>query len=128
MNPIKGTVNSVELIGWLRDEPEERFATNGMAIASFSVATKRRTIQQEDGTWMYETEWTDVEAHDKLAETVTMNLKKGSRVRVSGSLLTNTWQDRNGLKHKTTVVRVEDVMFLDIKMSMDDAVMAEASD
>lgn len=127
MNPIKGTVNYVELIGWLGDDPEERQTGSGIAICTFSVSTKRLGGRQEDGSRLYETEWIDVETWDKLAEQVAANLRKGSRVRVTGSLRTNTWEDRNGSKHKSTVVRAEDVMFLDPRNSVDEAAIAEVA-
>lgn len=128
MNPVKGTVNYVELIGWLGNDPQERETSSGITVATFTVGTKRPSGRHEDGSWLYETEWTDVEAFDKVAETVSMNLKKGSRVRVTGSLRSNTWEDRNGLKHKTTTVRADDVLFLDGRNTVDDAAVADARD
>ncbi|MDP9313961.1 MAG: single-stranded DNA-binding protein [Chloroflexota bacterium] len=127
MKPIKGTVNYVEIIGWLGNDPEQRFTPSGVAIAEFSVATKRLGSRNEDGSWTYDTDWLDVVAWDQLAETVGANLRKGSRVRVTGSLRTDTWEDRDGNKRKRVNVRAEDVIFLDARSSLDDATMGEAS-
>ena len=127
MRPIKGTVNYIELIGWLGNDPEERFTPSGIAIANFSLGTKRFGARQEDGSWLYETDWIDVEAFDKLAEVVAANLQKGSRVRVTGSLRTESWQDRSGNPRKRLFVRAEDILFLDTRSTMDDATVAEAS-
>ena len=69
----------------------------------------------------------DVEAIDKLAESVTANLQRGSRVRVAGSLRADAWQDREGNPRKRLFVRADDVLFLDALASLDDAVVAEAS-
>ncbi len=121
MKPTKGTVNYVELIGWLGADPEERFTPSGIAIANFSIATKRYGTRQEDGSWLYETDWIDVEAIDKLAETVTANLQRGSRVRVTGSLRTDAWQDREGNPRKRLFVRADDVHFLDTRAALDNA-------
>jgi single-strand DNA-binding protein len=121
MRPIKGTVNYVELIGWLGADPEQRFLPSGIAITSFTLATKRVGPRQEDGSWTYDTDWIDVEAIDKLADTVAANLQKGSRVRVTGALRTDSWQDREGNPRKRVFVRAEDVLFLDTKHTMDDA-------
>ena len=128
MKPIKGTVNYVELIGWLGADPESRFTPSGLAIATLSIGTKRLGTKQEDGSWTYETDWLEVEAFDKLAETVTANLQKGSRVRVSGSLRTDTWKDRDGHPRKRTFVRADDVLFLDARSTLDEAAIAEASE
>lgn len=127
MKPIKGTVNYVEIIGWLGNEPEQRYTPSGVAIAEFSVATKRVGSRNEDGSWSYETDWLDVVAWDQLAETVCANLRKGSRVRVTGSLRTDSWEDRDGNRRKRVNVRAEDIIFLDARASLDDATMGEAS-
>ena len=39
MEQIKGTVNRVELVGWVGAEPEQRFIPSGSAVISFRVAT-----------------------------------------------------------------------------------------
>ena len=128
MRSIKGTVNYVELIGWLGNDPEQRYTPSGIAIANFSLGTKRPGARQEDGSWLYETDWIDVEAFDKLAEIVSANLQKGSRVRVTGNLRTDSWQDRDGNPRKRIYVRAEDILFLDARSTADDATIAEASE
>ncbi len=127
MKPIKGTVNYVELIGWLGNDPEQRYTPSGIALAEFSVATKRMGGRNEDGSWTYETDWIDVVAWDQLAETVVANLRKGSRVRVTGSLRTDTWEDRDGNKRKRVNVRADDIIFLDARSTLDEASMSEVS-
>ena len=121
MKPVRGTVNYVELIGWLGNEPEQRYTPSGVAIAEFSVATKRLGNRNEDGSWNYDTDWLDVVAWDQLAETAVANLRKGSRVRVTGSLRTDTWEDRDGTKRKRVMVRADDIMFLDTRPNLEDA-------
>lgn len=121
MKPIKGTVNYVELIGWLGNDPEQRYTPSGVAIAEFSVATKRVGSRNEDGSWSYETDWLDVVAWDQLAETVVTSLRKGSRVRVTGSLRVDSWEDREGNKRKRVNVRAEDIIFLDARTSPDES-------
>lgn len=120
MKPVRGTVNYVELIGWLGNEPEQRYTPSGVAIAEFSVATKRLGNRNEDGSWNYDTDWLDVVAWDQLAETAVANLRKGSRVRVTGSLRTDTWEDRDGNKRKRIMVRADDIMFLDARANVDE--------
>jgi len=127
MKPIKGTVNYVELIGWLGSDPESRYTPSGVSIAEFSVATKRLGSRNEDGSWNYETDWIDVVAWDQLAETVVANLRKGSRVRVTGCLRADTWEDREGNRRKRINVKADDIIFLDARSALDEAVMGEAS-
>ncbi len=127
MKHVKGTVNYVELIGWLGNDPEQRYTPSGMPVAEFSIATKHRSNRNEDGTWTYETDWLDVVVWDQLAEWVVANLRKGSRVRVTGSLRADTWEDRDGNKRKRVYVRADDFLTLDARTESQAAPVAEAS-
>ena len=116
MSTIKGTVNRVELIGWLGMDPEQRFLASGAAVCSFRVATKRYTGRVESGERAVETDWLPVEAWDRLAELCGKYLHKGSRVRVIGNLQTQSWEDKKtGERRFKVVVRADEVLFLDAK-------------
>ncbi len=116
MESIKGTVNRVELVGWIGAEPEQRFIPSGAAVISFRVATKRWVGRSDDGSRTVDTDWTAVEAWEKLADQCGRFLHKGSRVRVVGSLHTQSWEDReSGQKRYKTLVRAEEVLFLDTR-------------
>jgi single-strand DNA-binding protein len=116
MTQIKGTVNTVELIGWIGADPEQRFIPSGVAVCTFRIATNRFSGRNEAGEWLVEAEWTTVEAWEHLAEQCARFLHKGSRVRVIGSLQTQSWEDReSGQKRFKTVVRAEDVLFLNAR-------------
>jgi len=116
MESIKGTVNRVELVGWIGAEPEQRFIPSGAAVISFRVATKRWIGRSDDGSRSVDTDWTAVEAWEKLADQCGRFLHKGSRVRVVGSLHTQSWEDRDsGQKRYKTLVRAEEVLFLDTR-------------
>jgi single-strand DNA-binding protein len=118
MNQVQGTVNRVELVGWIGSEPEQRFLPSGVAVCNFRIATNRPAGRNEAGERIVEAEWTTVEAWDKLAERCAQSLHKGSRVRVVGSLQTQSWEDReSGQKRYKTVVRAEDVMYLDTRQA-----------
>jgi len=121
MEQIKGTVNRVELVGWVGAEPEQRFVPSGVAVCSFRVATKRWAGRSDEGNRSVETDWTPVEAWEKLAETCAHYIHKGSRVRIIGSLHTRSWEDReSGQKRFKTVVRADDVLFLSTRERMQD--------
>lgn len=127
MKPIRGTVNFVELIGWLGADPELRYTPSGVPVAEFSVGTKRLANRNEDGSWNYDTDWIDVVAWDQLAENVAANLRKGRRVRITGSLKTDTWEDRDGHHRKRITVRADDIIFLDARTTLDEATVDDAS-
>jgi single-strand DNA-binding protein len=121
MNQVKGTVNRVQLLGRLGMEPELRFTPNGTATCKLRVATKRPGAQDENGKRGYETEWVNVEAWERLAEQCNSYLHKGSRVLITGSLRTDSWQDRDtGQNRSRMYVRADDVLFLDARQEQQD--------
>ncbi|MDZ4720323.1 MAG: single-stranded DNA-binding protein [Roseiflexaceae bacterium] len=123
---VRGTVNQVELIGWLGDAPEQRIFSSGAKVCSFSLATKRWGSRSEENDRQIETDWTTVEAWEKLSDLCSTSLHKGSRVRVSGSLHTRSWEDRDsGQRRYRTVVRANAVLFLDTRPE-DEVEMIEA--
>lgn len=114
MRSVKGTLNKVELIGRLGADPELRMLGNGSAVCRFNLATNRFGGQDEKGNRQIETEWISVEAWERLAELCNSYLGKGRRVRVSGSLRTDSWTDKeSGQQRFRTYVRADGVMFLD---------------
>jgi single-strand DNA-binding protein len=128
MTQVKGTLNHVELLGWLGADPEMRFLASGATVCRFSIATKRPAGQDTNGQREYETNWTSVEAWERLAERCNTYLHKGSRVLISGSLRTDTWTDKSsGQPRSRTFVRANDVLFLDPRpgMPLDAAAVAE---
>jgi single-strand DNA-binding protein len=129
MRQIKGTVNRVELIGWTGDAPEQRLLASGTAVVSFSVATKRFGPKNEEGERTYETDWTNVEAWERVAASCARYLHKGSRVRVIGTLHTRSWEDKeSGQRRWKTVVRAEEVLFLDAKQDNGETVVAASEE
>lgn len=127
MKQVRGTVNFVELVGWLGADPELRFTPSGAAVCSFRLATKRVGAMNGDGKREYETEWLQIESWDRLAERCGTMLHKGSRVRVTGSLRTDSWNDREtGQPRYKTFVRADDVLLLDARPDQVDT--AEAAE
>jgi single-strand DNA-binding protein len=130
MGQVKGTVNNVELLGWLGADPELRTIASGTAVCRFNIATRRYGGQDAAGRREFETEWASVEAWDKLAELCNSYLHKGSRALVTGSLRTDTWTDKATNQPRTrTYVRAEQVLFLDARPGMPvEAVAAAEAD
>jgi len=114
MRQVRGTVNTVELIGWLGDEPEQRTFPSGARVCRFNVATKHFGARSENGEREIETDWTPIEAWEKLSDQCVRYLHKGSRVRIVGSLRTQSWEDKEtGLRRYKVFVRADEVLFLD---------------
>ena len=107
-------LNKVMLTGRLGKEVELRVTPNGTSVATFSVASGRN-MKQPDGSYKEQTEWFRVVAWDRLAETCSNYLKKGSHVFIEGRLQTREWQDQQGQKRYSTEVIASDMVMLDSK-------------
>ena len=98
--------NRVEIIGNVGKEPEMRFTPNGNAVTSFSVAVNSKYGEKET------TEWFNIVAWNKLAETCNQYITKGQQVFVDGRLQTRTWEGDDGVKHYRTELIANHVLFL----------------
>jgi len=92
-----------------------RFTPSGSPVTTFSVAVNRKYTQ--DGQTKEETEWFNVVAWNKQAETCNQYLVKGSQVYIEGRLHTRSWDGQDGQKHYRTEVIASQVVFLDRKPS-----------
>ncbi len=116
MRQVRGTINAIQLLGWIGADPEMRFTPNGTAICKFRIATKHMTRRTANGEAEFDTDWPQVEAWDRLAERCNTYLHKGSRVLISGSLRNDSWEDREtGQRRYRTFVRAREVLFLDTR-------------
>ena len=77
---MAGSYNKIILVGNLTRDPEIRYVGSGAAVTKFTLAVNRRSKQQE------ETDFIDIVAWDKLAETCNTYLKKGMSCLVEGRL------------------------------------------
>ena len=103
-------LNSVQLIGSLGADPEQRQAKSGSLVVNLRVATTERVKKGDE--WADHTEWHTVTVFGKVAELVVKYTKKGSRVFVAGKLRTSKWTDKNGVERFTTSILSEDIKFL----------------
>ena len=109
---MAGGLNRVMIIGNVGRDPEMRYTPSGAAVTSFSVAVSRRWTtpdnQQRD-----ETEWFNVVAWDKLAETCNQLITKGRKVYIEGRLQTRSWEGQDGQKRYRTEVVAANMLLLD---------------
>ncbi|MGH2366201.1 MAG: single-stranded DNA-binding protein [Chloroflexota bacterium] len=105
-------LNKCMIIGNVGRDPEMRYTSTGSAVTSFSVAVSRTWNPREGGDQRDETEWFNIVAWSKLAETCNQYLTKGQRVFVEGRLQTRTWDGNDGVKHYRTELIANDMMML----------------
>jgi single-strand DNA-binding protein len=106
-------LNKVMLTGRLGKDVELRVTPNGRSVATFSVASSRNV--REGDAWKEQTEWFRVVAWEKLAETCSNYLHKGSHVFIEGRLQTREYTDKDGIKKYSTEVIATDMTMLDSK-------------
>ena len=109
------SLNKVMLIGHLGKDPELRYTTSGVAVATFSVATNE-SWKDQDGNLQERTEWHNIVAWRKLAEVCGEWLKKGKRVYIEGRIQTRSYDDKNtGAKKYFTEIVADNMIMLDGK-------------
>ena len=104
---MAGSFKRVILVGNLVRDPEIRYVGSGAAVTKFTLAVNRRSKQQE------ETDFVDIVAWDKLAETCNTYLKKGMSVLVEGRLSIRSYETKEGEKRKAAEVVINVMQMLD---------------
>jgi single-strand DNA-binding protein len=100
-------VNKVILLGNLGQDPEVRYAANGNAITTLSVATSETWKDKNSGQQQEKSEWHRVVIFGKLAEVAGQYLRKGSKAYFEGKLATRKWQDQSGNDRYSTEIVVD---------------------
>ena len=108
------SINKIILIGNLGQDPELRYTSSGVAVASYSMATSE-SWKDQDGNIQEKTQWHKLVAWRKLAEIVGEYLKKGSKVYVEGRIQYRSYDDKNGVKRDITEIVVDQMLMLDSK-------------
>lgn len=103
---MAGSLNKVEIIGNLGNDPEFRNLPNGNGVALLSIATSETWKDKQTGEKKEKTEWHRVVIFGKLAEIASQYLRKGSKVFIEGALQTRKWQDQAGVERYTTEIVV----------------------
>ena len=102
------TINKVELLGRVGNDPEMRYTAAGIAVTQLRLATDRVRKGGES-----ETDWHQVVVWDKLGEAVAQYVEKGQRIYVAGRLAQNSWEGDDGQRRYRTEIHAQEVVFLD---------------
>ena len=108
------SLNQVQLIGFVGQDPELKYTSSGIAVATFSMATNE-AWEDQDGNAKEKTEWHNIVAWRKLAEVIGEYIKKGSKVYIQGKLTHRSYDDKNDIKRYTTEVVMDQLIMLDSK-------------
>lgn len=98
-----GSLNRVMLIGNLGRDPEIRYTKEGVAVATFTIATNEH-YRDKSGEKVVKTEWHRIVVWRRLAEWAVQYLSKGKQVYVEGKIRTREYEDRGGIKRRVTEI------------------------
>ena len=116
----------VTIIGNLGRDPETRINANNTFIANFSIAVnnKRKTATGEE---IKKTDWYNITATGKQAQTIAKNVRKGEQLYVEGRQTFNDWTDREGNARRTIEVFMQDFQFMGRNRSNETEAAPEAA-
>ncbi len=107
-------LNRIVVIGRLTRDPELRSTSNGVAVATFTVAVDRNFTNSRGEK---ETDFIPVVVWRGLAETCGRYLAKGRLVAVEGRLQIRTYEANDGGKRTIAEIVADNVQFLSPKDS-----------
>lgn len=93
-------MNISTITGRLVSTPELRKTTSRFYVTDFTVAVKNPYDSKK-------AIFIDCVAWKNTANFITQHFEKGSRIEVTGMLVTETYTDKNGSKQKRTKINVE---------------------
>ena len=97
-------LNKVFILGNVTREPEVRAMPSGQQVVNFSIATNRFYTDQA-GQKKQDTEFHNIVAFGKLADTISKYVTKGSLILIEGRIKTRNWDNSAGVKqYKTEVI------------------------
>ncbi len=105
-------LNKIMLIGNLGRDPEMNYTPSGTAVTKFSLAVSRSYKVQATGEKRDETEWFNIVAWNKLAETCSAYLHKGNKIYIEGRLTQRKYTDRDGNQRTAIDVIASDMEML----------------
>lgn len=101
-------MNNVLLIGRLTKDPEVRYTTSQMAVATFTLAVDRPVKSGEEK----KADFPRITCFGKTAELVEKYMSKGRQIAVQGRIQTGSYDDKDGKKVYTTDVVADRIEFL----------------
>ena len=103
-------LNKVFLIGNLTRDPELRAIPTGTKVVQLGIATNR-VWKDPSGARKEATEYHNVVAFGRQAETLAQYCRKGSSLYIEGRLQTRSWDGQDGKKNYRTEIVLDSFQF-----------------
>ena len=100
---------AITILGNTGRDVELRYTPQGTPVANFSIASN--TVRNTRDGQQKKTDWFNVSAFGKQAETLAKYLNKGSQILVRGKLTFNPWLSRDGEARVSADVTLQDFEF-----------------
>ncbi|HUL45246.1 MAG TPA: single-stranded DNA-binding protein [Bacteroidota bacterium] len=107
-------LNSVIIAGNLTRDPIFRQTTNGTPVVNFSIASNRK-YRDANNQWQEEVCYVGVVAWNRLADSCTNRLKKGSAVLIDGELQSHIFKNDDGVTRNIVEIKARRIQFLNKK-------------
>lgn len=107
-------LNRIMIVGNLTRDPELRYTSAGVPVANFKIASNKK-YKDDLGNSKEDVCFIGIVAWQKLAESCSRFLKKGSAVLVEGELRSRFKENDDGTKRNLIEIRAFQVQFLDKK-------------
>lgn len=116
-------MNKVIFMGRLTRDPEVRYSQGSepVAVARYTLAVNRRFKRKDEP----EADFIPCVAFGRAGEFAEKHFKKGQMVSIIGRLQVRSWEDKEGKKHWTTEVIVEEQYFAESKKNSNAAAPKE---
>lgn len=105
------SINKVILVGNVGKDAEVRYLDNGVAVASFSLATSEN-YTAKNGEKVTTTEWHNIVAWRALGEFAGKYIQKGKQIYVEGQLRSRSYDDKDGIKRYVTEIYANTIQLL----------------
>lgn len=100
----------VTVVGNLTEDPTIRFTPQGVAVASFTVASTPRMLDKQSGSWQDgDPLFLRCNIWRQAAENVGESLTRGTRVIVTGRLRQRSYDTKEGEKRTVIELEVDEV-------------------
>lgn len=110
-------MNQINLIGNLTADPTLNVSQSNLSIVSFNIGVQRPFKDKQSGE--YQSDFPRCKAFGKTAEIISEHFKKGSKIGITGSVQTGSYEDKDGKKVYTTDIIVNQVTFVERKKQQD---------
>lgn len=103
--------NEITVKGIVGSEPELRYTSDGVAVASFRLADSTQKFNQDTKTWdqVGETIWWNVSVWQKVGEAVAEKISKGNFVEVKGNVQFRSYATKEGENRESHDIRATSI-------------------